>query len=168
MLRRTGITAEEALGLAGLAPLTPLQIYNRKIKSRWPLVPLPDPELRATYHRDTGRRLLQRPMFRNPVQRFAITEKLLEEQHQGAYRLVQLASLRSFSLGGGPPSDLVAAMHWNLGATGRERGLLAICAGRSRSWSYFHIEFDQNTFSNLYGFAEHFMAEHVLQKEPPK
>jgi hypothetical protein len=172
MMRRTGITADEVVGLAGLGPLTPLAIYRRKLRpprdrpgggSTWRATVIP--AVLAAYEKHVGLKPHRQQMFRNPIQRFAISESYFAvDSPVDATRLVL-----PFKLDCAPwlalPPPLVVKAQWGLGVTGHEQADVAILF-RS-TLKVFCVHFDLGGFDALYEIAEIFMSNYCLQGIPP-
>lgn len=167
MMRRTALTALEAIGIAGLSPLTPLQIYRRKLRAPRPARRHGLGGVLSGYERRVGLRPAKQPMFRNPVQRFAISEAgwATPGSEIDAARWVMPYRLRCSPWSSLPPA-FEAMAQWEMGARGLDRADVAVLF--RRTLKIFCVHFDSSTFSNLYAFAEHFMAESVLQNQPPE
>lgn len=189
MMRRTGLTAIEAVGLAGLSKTpTAKQIYRQKISGHNPAPHCFNDLDVIREYRKGGWHVARRLLMRNPVQRFALAEAgfsarwakvtrghRIDPRLVRQFRMKSLRPLAPLVDGKEPPRitippNIIAEAHWDMGATGFSVTDIAILVGYGKNerlhvWS---VAFDQNVFSNLYGFAEHFMAECVLQRVPPK
>lgn len=179
LIRRTGITAAEAIGLAGLSPFTPKKIYRAKMAGR----PPPEPRkferqmLIAYEDLEDCRVSRQVEVFRNPFQRFAICEArwratsttrgvrpwLVLPLRSNALRLP-----RAWGADGSDrvPPDIAAAATWMLGATGGK--YLDVVLQHRSKLKVYPLVFNMAVFVRLYGFAEHFMSEFLLQGVEPK
>lgn len=188
MMRRTGITAVEAVGLAGLSPLTPREVYELKLKPKRPAATSDRRVVMAEYKFSDQLVELEPRMFRNPVQRFAICEPSWRGRPNPSSPVpwpsdikwlvlpVQLYSPRLGREWGANkvgstkvPPAIYAEAQWMMGATGYSHlDVVVMYEPPYNRIQTRHVKFHAATFARLYGIAEFFMAENVLQRIPPK
>lgn len=172
-MRRTGITAAEAVGLSGLSQqMDASLVYERKLRPVGGVRQIGDARsVLKTYCHIQECKIERRPMSRNPIQGFAICESGWQAVHEDGNptRLVIPVRLKCWPWSNLTP-HLEAMACWDLGVTGLQEAHVAILFGQNR-WSLalrvFPVQFNIALWSRLYGLAEHLMTEYVLQGIPP-
>lgn len=183
MVRRTGITAREAVAIAGLNTYATLdEIFDAKVNDKALPLQVFDADrfeaARSYYQRYSLLRVVTTPVVRHPVMRFALSDPGFAGVRSEGDNTIDIADLlvrfvsSTKNASWGPngsqivPPDIYAECQWNMAVCGKDLTDIVV-SFVGAGFGIYPVTFSRGIFEGYYSLAEHFMVNYALPNVRP-